>query len=221
MLLPASPVGKKLLMAATGQLLVLFVVVHVLGNSTIYSGKLNAYAAALHAFPLFLWSVRVVLFLLFAFHITTGIIVTIENKSAMPQAYAVRNDRSATFAGRNMIWTGTIVALFLVYHLLQFTFQVTNPGLAAANHPDAAGRPDVFLMVVRSFHRIGIVAVYLVGLAALWLHLSHAIQSSFQTWGLNGERSFPWIRIGGTVAAIVLGLAYAAIPITIIAGLLR
>jgi succinate dehydrogenase / fumarate reductase cytochrome b subunit len=202
-------------MAATGQLMVLFVILHVLGNATIYFHALNAYAAHLHALPPLVWSFRLGLIILFAFHMFYGIALTLENYAAKPQSYVMRNDQSATVAGRNMIWTGAVIGSFLVYHLLHFTVQVTNPALAAAKHLDSLGRPDVFRMVVKSFQNFGIASVYLLAMTALWLHLSHGIQSSFQTWGLNSEKSLPVIRRAGAAAAIVLFVAYIAAPVLI------
>jgi succinate dehydrogenase / fumarate reductase cytochrome b subunit len=213
-------VGRKLIMAVTGQLLFLFIVLHVLGNSTIYFGKLNAYAAGLHALPALLWATRLGLLVLFPLHIYLAVVLTLENSAARPVDYLVRKHLASTFAGRNMVWTGAVIGTFLVYHLLHFTFQVIYPASAAFAHRDAEGRPDVFLMVARSFQHAGIVAVYFVGVAAVGLHLSHGIQSSFQTWGLNGERSFSYVRRGGSLVAIVLFLAYAAIPVVIFTGLL-
>lgn len=208
------------MMAATGQLLVLFIILHVLGNSTIYFGWLNAYAAHLHALPPLLWSFRLGMIALFSLHLFFAVVLTLENSAARPQPYLVKKNLESTFAGRNMIWTGTVIGVFLIYHLLHFTFQVTNPAIAAVRNPDSLGRPDVFLMVVRSFQNIGISALYLIAVLALWLHLSHGIQSSFQTWGLNSDGSFPVVKGGGAAAAVILLLAYAAIPIVIVTGLL-
>jgi len=221
MLLPTSSVGRKLVMAATGQLMVLFVILHVLGNATIYFHALNAYAAHLHALPPLVWSFRIGLIILFTFHIFYGIALTLENNAAKPQSYVMRNDLSATVAGRNMIWTGAVIGSFLIYHLLHFTVQVTNPALAAVRHVDSLGRPDVFSMVVKSFQNFGIASVYLLSMTALWLHLSHGIQSSFQTWGLNNDQSLPIIKRAGAVAAVILFLAYIAVPVVIATGILK
>jgi len=221
MLLPTSTVGRKLVMAATGQLMVLFIILHVLGNATIYFGLLNAYAAHLHALPPLIWSFRIGLILLFTFHIYYGIVLTLENIRAKPQSYVMRNDLSATVAGRNMVWTGAVIGSFLIYHLLHFTVQVTNPALAAVRHVDSLGRPDVFSMVVKSFQNFGIASVYLLSMTALWLHLSHGIQSSFQTWGLNNDQSLPIIKRAGAVAAVILFLAYIAVPVVIATGILK
>jgi succinate dehydrogenase / fumarate reductase cytochrome b subunit len=207
-------------MAATGQMMIIFIILHVAGNATIFFGKLNAYAAGLHALPVLLWAVRLALFPVAAFHIFYAIALKLENNKARPVDYLGRKNVESSFAGRNMVWTGSVIGTFLVYHLLHFTLQVIDPSSAAFAHLDAAGRPDVFLMVARGLQKTGNALIYLLGVAALWLHLSHGIQSSFQTWGLNGERSFPYIRKGGSTVSIILFLAYAAIPAVIFLGLL-
>ena len=219
--LPTSAVGRKLLMTITGQLMVLFVIIHVLGNSTIYVNWLNIYAAGLHAFPPFLWTIRLMMIASVLLHIYLGIVVTLENRASKPQAYAITNHLSTTFAGRNMIWSGALIFSFLMYHLLQFTFQVINPSIAAIRNLDAAGRPDVLSMVVQSFRHMSIVLVYLLSMTALLLHLTHGIQSSFQTWGLNNDRSLPIIIKAGTITAVVLFLGYVAIPVVIVVGILK
>lgn len=220
-LLPSSTVGRKILMAVTGQMMILFVIIHLLGNTTIYFNNLNAYAAALHALPVLLWMIRLFMVAMLCLHIYFGIVVTLENKKAKPQSYAVTNHLSTTFAGRNMIWTGALIGAFLVYHLLHFTIQVIDPAVSAINNTDALGRPDVLMMVVRSFQDMGIASLYVTSVAGLLLHLSHGIQSSFQTWGLNNDRTLPVFVKAGTITAVILFLGYAAIPVVIVAGLLK
>jgi succinate dehydrogenase / fumarate reductase cytochrome b subunit len=220
-ILPASTVGRKILMTITGQIMVLFVIVHVLGNSTIYVNWLNAYAAGLHMFPPLLWIIRLIMIASVLLHVYLGIKVTLENRASKPQAYAITNHLSATFAGRNMIWSGALIFSFLIYHLLQFTFQVTDPAIAAVRNLDAAGRPDVLSMVVQSFRHLSIVLVYVVSMVALLLHLIHGIQSSFQTWGLNNDRSLPIMIKTGTITGVFLFFGYVAIPLVIVLGILK
>ena len=221
MLLPESTVGKKILMAITGQMMLVFVIIHLLGNTTVYFHNLNAYAAALHAMPVLVWMFRLFMASMLCLHVYLGIVLTLENKKAKPLAYAVNTQLSATFAGRNMIWTGSLIGVFLVYHLLHFTIQVIDPSVSALRNPDALGRPDVSMMVLSSFRHIGIVSFYIISVAGLLLHLFHGIQSSFQTWGLNNERSFPIITRGGQIAATILFLGYAAIPVVIVMGIVK
>ena len=221
MILPSSSVGRKIMMAITGQILVIFIVFHIAGNSSIFFHKLNAYVVALYTLPVFVSGGRIVLVLAFLFHIWYGTVLKLENYSSRPTPYAVVRYNRATFSGRYQIWTGVVIAAFLIYHLLQFTFQVTNPGIAADTHMDALGRPDIFSMVVQSFRNIGISGIYVISLAALGLHLLHGVQSSFQTWGLNNERTLPVIEKTGTIASIILFLWYVAIPAVIVMGILR
>jgi len=208
-------------MTITGQFMVLFVIVHVLGNSTIYVNWLNAYAVALHAFPPFLWAIRLTMIASVLLHVYLGIVVTLENRASKPQAYAITNHLSATFAGRNMIWTGALIFSFLIYHLLQFTFQITDPAIAAIRNLDALGRPDVLSMVVQSFQHMSIVLVYLVSMTALLLHLTHGVQSSFQTWGMNNDKSLAIMIKAGTLTAVVLFLGYVAMPMVIVLRILK
>jgi len=220
MLFTTSTVGRKLLMALTGQILVIFVLFHIAGNSTIFIHKLNSYVAALYTLPLFVWGGRIVLIVAFAVHLYYGTMMKRENQAAKPQTYAVTKYLHATFAGRNQLWTGVILIFFLIYHLLQFTFQITNPAISADSHVDALGRPDVFMMVVRSFQNITICAAYVIALAALGLHLSHGMQSSLQTWGLNNERTILVFEKSGTMASVILFFWYISIPVAVVLGIL-
>jgi succinate dehydrogenase / fumarate reductase cytochrome b subunit len=222
-LLPSSTVGRKFVMALTGQFMIFYVVAHVVGNYTLFGGAINAYAEGLRHWPyiVILWSSRALLCLSVLLHAYYGIVLKLENSQAKPRAYAVTAYRSASFAGRTMIWSGLVIGLYLVFHLLHFTFQVIDPGLGAVNHPDALGRPDVLAMVVKSFQQPGMVAVYFIGLLALGLHLYHGIESSIQTEGLNNERSLPVVVKAGIAVSILLFLMYAAIPVAIGTGLFK
>jgi len=221
MLFPTSTVGRKILMAITGQILVIFIIFHIAGNSTIFFHKLNSYVEALHTLPLLVWGGRIVLIVAFTVHLYYGTVIKLENQAAKPQPYAVTHYIHATFAGRNQFWTGIIIIVFLIYHLLQFTFQVTNPAISATSHVDATGRPDVFTMVVRSFQNIAISAAYVIALAAVGFHLLHGMQSSLQTWGLNNERTRPVFEKSGLIASVVLFFWYISIPVAVVLGRLR
>jgi succinate dehydrogenase / fumarate reductase cytochrome b subunit len=218
-----SPVGRKMVMSVTGLSMLAFVLVHLLGNTTLYYGPdgINAYAEALHRFGAVIWSFRLAMLTLLLLHVFYGIKLTLENRSAKPRAYAAKESRAATFAGRSMIWTGLLIGGFIFFHLLHFTFQVISPGISAVTHPDAAGRPDVFMMVVLSFKRLFISLLYLGAMVVLGLHLMHSIQSAVQTLGLNSGRTLPMVMKAGAFAAILIFLGYAAFPIAVFTGLLK
>ncbi|MBI4914466.1 MAG: succinate dehydrogenase cytochrome b subunit [Acidobacteria bacterium] len=213
-----SSIGRKAAMAASGALLLLFLVVHALGNSTIFAGWLNTYAEHLHSFPAAVWISRLVLLALFAVHTWYGVTLTLENRAAKPHGYAVAAHRRSTLASRTMIWTGLAIAGFLVYHQLHVTFQVIHPEAAALANRDAAGRPDVMRMILVGLKHAGTAAVYLLGMVALGTHLFHGVASSVQTFGLNGERSFPRIVVAGRVFAGLLALSFIGISAGILAG---
>jgi succinate dehydrogenase / fumarate reductase cytochrome b subunit len=216
-----TSVGRKLAMALTGQLLLAFLLVHAIGNSTVWVGLINAYAAHLHALPPLVWVFRAALLALLALHVWQGITLTLENRAAKAGGYSVTCYRRATVASRWMIWTGLAIAGFLVYHELHLTLQVIHPEAAAASHLDAAGRPDVHAMLIAGFGHAVTAAVYAVGMLALGFHLTHGIASSVQTYGLNGQRSFPWVERCGVGLALLVAAAFLVIPAAIFAGLVR
>ena len=213
--------GKKIVMALTGAGMLGFIAFHLIGNSTIYLGRLNAYTARLDSLALILWVVRLVLAALLVAHVLFGIRLHLENRAAMSSGYAGRKYLGSTLAGRNMIWTGALVGAFIIYHLLHFTFQVTNPAISSKMNADVLGRPDVAKMVVLSFERPAIAAVYIAALAALALHVSHGVQSLFQSLGLNNDRWLPAFIKTGVIAAIIAFFGYSAIPVTILARILK
>jgi succinate dehydrogenase / fumarate reductase, cytochrome b subunit len=221
MIVLQSMVCRKIVMSATGLFMIFFVIIHLLGNMSLFNGPdgINAYAAMLQSLGPFIWLVRLAMFSVLCLHLFFGIRLTLENRSAKPQTYAVRKNISASFAGRNMIWTGLLIALYLIYHLLHFTLHVISPELSASKNLDAMGRPDVFMMVVFSFRKALIVVLYLSAMAALALHLAHGIQSMVQTLGLNNEKTLPVMAKIGIAAALILFLGYAAIPAGIISGM--
>ncbi len=213
-------VGRKILMSITGQLLIIFVLIHLIGNSTIFFGPagINAYAEHLHSLPPLVWLFRLVMLAAVSVHICYGVMLTLENKAANPGAYAVKRQLKASFASENMVWTGALLGCFIVYHLAQFTIHGTPDVVVGM---DAANRVDVFKMVVTSFGHALISLTYMIAMVMLFLHLSHGIPSFLQTMGWNNDKTIPVFSTGGKVISAVLMLAYISIPVVILAGLLK
>lgn len=214
-----SSIGKKVLMALSGLILLGFVVLHLLGNLLIFQGPeaLNAYAHKLRQLGGLLWAVRAFLLAAVGVHVWTSLVLAHENRMARPQRYAVQRTRETTVAARSMLISGIMVTAYLVYHLLHFTFRVTNPDISHAM--DRFGRPDVYAMAVLSFQQPAITFAYIVGMAAVCLHLSHGIGSACQSLGLNDERTIPIVAFAGRLIAVVLFIGYTAIPLSVLAGL--
>jgi len=225
MYLFTNMVGRKMVMSISGLAMVLFVILHLLGNTSIFAGPdgINAYAMMLRGLTPFLWIMRLVMFTAVCLHAFFGVRLSLENHYARPEAYAVKKNIRSTFTGRNMIWTGAFIASYLVFHLLHFTLHVISPGLSAGGHGhmDELGRPDVYLMVVSSFRHFTVSVIYISAMAALALHLYHGIQSLFQTLGLNTEKTLHFFVRAGAVAAIILSLGFISIPLGIFAGIVR
>ena len=219
-----SSIGRKILMAITGQAMVLFAVIHLLGNSSIFGwlpGGINAYAHHLHSMPApIIIGFRLGLLVFACVHIWFGIQLTIENRGGRPQQYAVKSTQKASFASENMIWTGVLLLAFILYHLAHFTFQIISPETAALTHL-SDGVPNVLGMVVSAFQNIGVTLLYAGAMLVLFLHLSHGIQSFFQTMGWSNDRVQPFITKAGTLAALAMFAGYVIIPIFILVRILK
>jgi succinate dehydrogenase / fumarate reductase cytochrome b subunit len=223
MMLFNNTVGRKLLMSCTGLLMIFFVIVHLLGNVSVFAGPsgINAWAAKLHRLMPILWLFRTAMFAICALHIYLGTLLTLENNASKPGPYAVRKTLRSTFSGRYMIWTGVLIAVYLAFHILHFTAHLINPELSSAAHIDEMGRPDVFMMMMLNFRNAVVLLVYISAMAALALHLTHGIQSFFQTLGLNNDKTLPVFIKAGTIAALMISLGYISIPVSIFSGILR
>ena len=219
--MPDSSIGKKFLMAATGLILLAFVIGHLLGNLLVFAGPeaLNGYARKLRDLGELLWLVRVILIAAIAVHIWTSVALAHDNARARPIGYTRFRTSETTWAARTMLLSGIIVLAYILYHLLHFTFRVAHPALTPP--PDPAGHPDVYAMVVRSFQRWPICAAYLAGVGCVCLHLSHGAASAFQTLGLNDARTLPVFTAAGRIIATLIFLGYAAIPLAVLAGFVR
>lgn len=209
-------------MAATGLMLVGFVVGHLLGNTTVFVGAdaMNSYAQKLRDLGPLLWLVRGGLLAVVSVHIFFGIQLTLENTGARPESYKSKRHQRASLAGRTMVYTGLLILLFVVYHLLHFTFQVTNPETSAHANLDATGRPDVYLMVTSSFEQISVALIYVVAMLAVLFHLSHGLHSLLQTFGLTTPAALPRLERLSTVIAVVVQVGFILIPVTILLKLI-
>lgn len=247
-----STILSKVVMAVTGVILVLFIIGHTLGNLQIYLGPetFNGYAEFLQGLGEILWIIRIVLFLSLVFHIITSVYLKFHNLNSKPTAYKVKNYVKAKLTSRTMIWTGIMIFAFLTYHLLHFTFGVTNPehynqkevyskkaklyAELPFSETEFEGkkvtkidqfeilheRHDVYKMVVLGFRNPFISLAYVIGVILLGFHLSHAIQSAFQTLGCNNPRYFQKIVDGSNTFATIIVLCLISIPITIYFGII-
>jgi succinate dehydrogenase / fumarate reductase cytochrome b subunit len=217
-----SSVGRKMIVALTGVILMLFVIGHLLGNLQIFLGPdwVNSYAQHLRDLGILLWLTRIVLIVAVILHIYFTIQLAIENKRARPEAYIDKEHVKATFASRHMVMSGTIVLAFIIYHLLHFTFRKTDPRFDQL-HLDAFGHHDVYSMMVYGFQSYLVSGFYVLGLFLLTLHLTHGASSFFQSLGLNNKKLTPRLATGARVFAWLLFIGYTSIPIAVLLGVVR
>ncbi len=216
-----SSIGRKLVVAVTALILVLYVLGHLLGNLQIYLGpdKINAYAKFLHSLGPILWAVRLVLIVAFVTHIVATIQLAQENRIAKPQKYAVAGYKRSTLASRTMIISGLIVLCFVIYHLLQYTLEVTDPRYHDLY--DSLGRHDVYRMLILGFSNPFVSLFYVLGLFLLANHLSHGLASMVQTLGINNRKIAAAVSTGGRTLAWLVFAGYVSIPVTILLGIIR
>jgi len=216
-----SSIGRKVLMAVTGLIQLGFVSGHMIGNLQIFIGQnqLNAYAQALKDLPALTWSVRTIVLASFIIHIWNAVRLYFENRASRPIRYVINSTVQASLASRTMFWTGLGILLYVVYHLLQFTFIVTNPQYAHLT--DAMGRHDVYSMVVLGFQNYIISGVYIVALFLLFYHLTHAIFSMLQTLGLNKPRVQPTLKVIGYIISVAIFVGYVSIPVAVLVGIIN
>ncbi|MFN8006864.1 MAG: succinate dehydrogenase cytochrome b subunit [Terriglobia bacterium] len=220
-LIISSSIGKKYLMAISGVLLFLFVIVHMLGNLQIFLGPepLNAYGAFLKSKPGLLWTFRLGLLVLAIIHITTAIQVSLESRRARDVRYATRKPPYTNLASRTLLLSGLILLAFLIYHLMQFTLGLTNPEYLRLE--DAKGRHDVYRMAIAGFSQPSISLFYIVSMGLLCLHLSHGVSSSFQSLGLKNKRTTMAIDRASQITALIIFLGNSSMPLAVWLGWIR
>lgn len=215
-----SSLGKKYVMAITGLALFLFVIAHMAGNLQIYLGRgpINSYAEFLKAKPGLLWSARAALLALVILHITAALQLVSENNDARPVKYSEGKPTGASLASRTIFVSGLIIFAFIIYHLMHFTFGVTNPDfMSLKDTSDPMGRHDVFQMMVLGFSNPWVSAFYIISMGLLCLHLSHGVSSMFQSLGIRSKSNLRSIHLAARLAAIVVFIGNVSIPIAVMA----
>jgi succinate dehydrogenase / fumarate reductase cytochrome b subunit len=217
-----SSVGRKMVVAITGVILILFVIGHLLGNLQIFLGPdwINGYSQHLRDLGPLLWLIRIFLLVTVIFHIYVTIRLAIDNRRARPEPYIDKEYVKATFASRHMVMSGLIVLAFIVYHLAHFTFRKTDARFPLLKL-DPLNRYDVYSMMVYGFQNYFVSGFYILGLFLLALHLSHGSSSFFQSLGMNDKKLTPRLAFGGRVFAWLLFVGYISIPIAVLLGFVK
>ena len=209
-----SSIGKKIIMAKTGLFLIIFLLVHLIGNiSLLYNDggeAFNAYAEFMKHNPI-IKAGEVILFLGILIHVVQGISLTLKNKAARSQGYAVANKNpKVSSTSKSMSIIGSLLLVFLIWHLYEFFRHkyFGTPGF------------DLYQHVHHEFGDEGMthVPAYLIFMAVVGFHLYHGFQSAFQSLGINHKKYTPTIKKIGTVYSVIVPLLFAAVPVAIYFG---
>ena len=227
-----TSVGKKVIMAVTGFILVGFVAFHMYGNMKMYQGPevFNAYAAGLRevGYPIFghehlLWVARLALLGAVVLHIWSATSLTLQSRKTTA-ANAVggmrrygEKKRTTGYAAYTMRYGGVVIFLFILYHLAHLTFGAFY-GQGQYQHPEN-GEYFVYNNVVVGFQNPLISGIYLITMIFLGLHLYHGVWSMFQTLGLNNTKYTGMLRGLAILVAVIVTLGNLSFPIAVMAGI--
>jgi succinate dehydrogenase / fumarate reductase cytochrome b subunit len=214
-----SSLGKKIFMGFSGLMLCGFIVVHLIGNLTLllqYKDPFNKYANFLTSeVGNVIYIAEFLLASVFLIHFVYAIIVTLDNWRARPQKYAVVKDAKHTsrksLASRTMIYTGIIIIVFLVWHLLHFKFGE----MIMYTTTDGNVIRDLYIVVYKFFGNTINVILYIAVMVLLGFHLSHGFWSAFQSLGLSGKRFTPFIYGLAVIFALVMAAGFIVLPVWI------
>ncbi len=206
-----STIGKKIVMAVTGIIGVLFVIGHMSGNLLMFKGQdaMHHYALLLRTSMPLLYFVRTVLVAAVVLHAVSAYQLTMRSRAARPQDYATRRPQVTTFAAKTIRWGGVLLLVFIVFHLLQLTLGVVHPRFTHL---------DPYNNVVIGLSNPLIAAFYVVAMCALALHLYHGIWASVRTIGIARPSTAPLKRTIAIVVAVVVAAGFLIIPLATLAG---
>jgi succinate dehydrogenase / fumarate reductase cytochrome b subunit len=217
----SSSVGKKVLMAVTGVIFVLFVIGHMYGNLKAFYGPeaFNHYAEFLREMgsPLFmhgqlLWIVRIVLIVAVIFHVLLALQLWLLSNRARPVKYSRGLEiEETTIGARTMRWGGLLLFVFVILHLLHLTVGSLHPSFIPG---------DAYNNLVVGFQWWPVPVGYILVMGALCLHLYHGVWSSMQTLGISHQRFNRYRRPVAVIVALVVFFGFVATPVGVMAGVL-
>ncbi|MDG2123189.1 MAG: succinate dehydrogenase cytochrome b subunit [Verrucomicrobiales bacterium] len=215
----ASSIGKKIVVAVTGILLVFFLVGHLTGNLLVYVGAdaVNAYAKFLHEMlhGWGVWIARIGLLVAFGVHIFTTVGLVRQNREARKSRYQYDATVQASSSSRIMIWSGLTILAFVIYHLLHFTVRAFND-FGSEAYIDAEGRHDVYKMIIDGFSFWPASLFYVISMALLFSHLGHGVASTFQTLGFATDKNWKFVKTSCNALSLALFLGFTSIPVAVL-----
>ena len=221
-----SSLGKKAVVAVTGLILYGFVLGHMLGNLKVFTGNdaagephIDIYAHFLRTmgeplvpYSFLLWIARVVLLIAIVLHVYTVIVLARKNHAARKHDYAQHDYSQASNTARWMMISGTLLLLFVIFHLAQFTFGVVGGARFIEG--------EVYANLYYAFQRWFFAGLYIFVMGGLALHVHHGVWSLFQTLGLDNPDRNGAFRLLATLSSIGLFIGFAAVPVLFYLGVM-
>jgi succinate dehydrogenase / fumarate reductase cytochrome b subunit len=217
-----TTIALKILMAASGLIFILFVLLHMYGNLKAFGGHdaYNEYAEHLRTLgePMlpysgFLWIMRVVLVVALAVHLYAAATLWRRAKAARRTSYVMKKHTGATQASRLMRWGGVTLLLFIIWHLLNFSIGKVNVTGGRTNDP--------YELLVDSFETWWLTLIYLVAMAMLGAHLHHGIWSAAQTLGWTSHARSRWVaREIAFTLALIITISFSLVPVFVLVGVI-
>lgn len=214
-----TSVGRKNVMALTGLFIIFFLIIHLIGNLILIlpdsffpiefwgdvANQHDMYNAYSH-FLVHFWPITLVAWILYAtiaVHIVDAIIITLNNRKAQGEKYAITDNSTSTWISRNMGILGTVIGFFIVFHMAQFWLQYK---VLKIEH-------DLYHLVIETFKVWWMVVIYEIGIIALGLHIIHGIESAHRSLGFYNKRIMKIVKIVALYFGLVMAILYAIIPI--------
>jgi len=208
----ATTIGQTAVMAASGALLYLYVLSHLIGNLQIYRGReqINAYAAFLHSHYAMLWIARILLLAAVFTHVALGIkLWWLGRHIARPIPYFMKKDVPPAYTSRTMMRSGAVILAFVVFHILHLT-------------SGSLGLPfrelDVYDNLTAGFHILWVSLFYIVAMTFLAMHLYHGLWTIFPLLGVSHPRYSRMLKWAAHIFAVGIATGFISIPVTVLAG---
>ncbi len=211
-----STIGMKVVMAVSGAALFAFVIIHMVGNLQVFLGEkvFNHYAEMIQGTPELLWSVRLGLLASVIAHVVSSVRLVLLAKAARPVAYRVKQNAVTTYAARTMRFSGPIVLIYLILHILHLTTGDIHPdfkhGDAYHNFVTAFSADQWYIPLGYAFCQI-----------LLGLHLYHGAFSMFRTLGLSGPRQVEFARVVSHAVTAFIVIGNVLLPLSVLLGLVK
>ncbi|MAO63997.1 MAG: hypothetical protein CL666_03265 [Balneola sp.] len=218
-----SQVGRKFMTGITGIGLMLFLIGHLAGNLTIFgeSQAFNVYTHTLESLGPLLYVIEAGLVFFFLYHAILGISIWRQKKKARPEGYDTYQTKGGpshqSLASRSMIISGTVLLVFLVFHIMHFKYGLFSPDEGTVILESAGGveARDLRALVIAEFQNPLIAFGYIAVMALAILHLAHGAWSAFTSLGMKHGETSKKVQLGAYIFAIVLMLGFIFIPLYI------